>query len=541
MIYIENKDGVQRVVIPTNDTNVEYVNFVPQEGDSNYYTKTQTDEKIAQSRTSVLGEVGDWLSHYPTTDQMHDAIEEAVKDLEPGDDTTEYATLDDLRGLANIVNNNDMKLSQTMLVTTSGEDMCETNLVTGPSGTYIPFKTVNGESIVGHGDVEVGAGGGYLFRATEYSDRSTPTAVELVDRSLGELFDDLQNNRNVNVSLFEYDYLTISMQGYEYGGDVCTIYFSEPTQFVIVTFDTTAVQDVTCVPISDVVGPSAAIITLSANMNLPVDAFNRLHNANQNGTVGVLIQNNTAYSVVSSNATSITLMGKDSLVIYTNTNGVITKTTMTLVDKTYVDEAIANMPSGGGSGVKVYEALWDDAGGNGYTRVTNQMVYDMFNDYSNGLTVQLKYNDMLLTVYFAKQEAPYCYVYLLAANIMAEFAGYINYPSDNAAYSEQPFVTREVFDKAIPHKYDYTITDDIALTGYFSQGEGYELFNDVRDGADVNFKLIMFEGQSKYIPFSINYDRYMDKVNFMFLDYGRYIMGTLESNGNMSIGTENFN
>jgi len=86
MIYIENKDGVQRVVIPTNDTNVEYVNFVPQEGDSDYYTKEQTDEKISQSSTAVLGEIGDWLSHYATTDYVHDAVENVTVDL------TGYAT-----------------------------------------------------------------------------------------------------------------------------------------------------------------------------------------------------------------------------------------------------------------------------------------------------------------------------------------------------------------------------------------------------------------------------------------------------------------
>lgn len=445
MIYIENKDGVQRVVIPTNDTNVEYVNFVPQEGDSNYYTKTQTDERITQSRTAVLGEVGDWLSHYPTTDQMHDAIEEAVKDLEPGDDTTEYATLDDLRGLANIVNNNDMKLSQTMLVTTSGEDMCETNLVTGPSGTYIPFKTVNGESIVGYGDVEVGAGGGI-----------EPVIVE--------------------VDSFE--------------------------------------------PITKT-------------------AFDQLFESYSQGIPTYISNSNVTPQV-------IPVVG-----IQGNLTGVIPMAKMWVIDRNNLIEYVrafgpnigyTTIPLGGSgdaSGTILYAAEW---GNGGYNRVTNQMVYDMFNSYYNDhLLVQLQMNDNIYTVYFAKDVKPFYHVYILAANIMAELVGDINYPSDTAAYSEFPLVTREVFDKAIPHKYDYTITDDIALTGYFSQGEGYELFNDVRDGADINFKLIMNEGQRKYIPFSFEYDRRMDKVNFWFLDYGRYISCTLESNGNLGIGTENFN
>lgn len=308
MIYLDNNTEPQMVFIP----------------------RDVTDVKV----TAAVGQVD--LSAYYTAEETVTVIDDKLVD---------YATLDNLRGLGTIVNNNDMKLSQTMLVTTSGEDMCETNLVTGLSGTFIPFKTVNGESIVGHGDVEVGAGGGYLFRATEYSDRSIPSAVELADGSLAELFDNLKNNRNVNVSLFVYDYVTVNMQGCECGDDYCTIYFQEPTQFVLVTFDATEVQDVTCVPISDIHGPSSVIINLSGNMNLPVDAFNRLHNAHQDGTSGIIIQNNTVHSVVGSTDDSITLMGKDSLVIYTNTNGRITKTTMALVDKAYVDDVLGDINS----------------------------------------------------------------------------------------------------------------------------------------------------------------------------------------------------
>lgn len=317
------------VYIPRDVTDVKVTAAVGQVDLSAYYTAEETVAVIEENRVETLNEVDVKLMSYPTTVQVE----------------AEYATLDDLRGLGAIVNNNDMKLSQTTLVITSGEDMCETNLVTGPSGTYIPFKTVNGESIVGHGDVEVGAGGGYLFRATEYSDRSTPSVVELADGSLAELFDNLKNNRNVNVLLFVYDYVTVNMQGCECGDDYCTIYFQEPTQFVLVTFDATEVQDVTCVPISDIHGPSSVIINLSGNMNLPVDAFNKLHNAHQDGTSGIIIQNNTVHSVVGSTDDSITLMGKDSLVIYTNTNGVITKTTMALVDKAYVDDVLGDINS----------------------------------------------------------------------------------------------------------------------------------------------------------------------------------------------------
>lgn len=346
MIYIENKDGVQRVVIPANDTNVEYVNFVPAEGDSNYYTKTQTDERITQSRTDVLGEVGDWLSHYPTTDQMHDAIENVTVDL------TGYAT----------------------------ENWVEEQ--------------------------------GYATK-------------QYVDDAVA----DIPGGGSADLS----DYYT--------KGEVDTIEDGLQTQ---------------------ITGNHDSIIGLDARV-------------------------------------------KD---IELNGGG-----------------------SGGDSDVRVYEALWDDATAQ-YTRVTSQMVYDMYKDYSNGLKVQLKYNNMILTVYFAKEEAPYYYVYVLVANIMGELVGSIDYPSGYAAYNERILVTDDVFNKAIPHKYEYTITNDYSFEGFFSEGEGTKLFNDVKNGVDFNFKLITNETQSKLIPFQYNYDSQMDMVNFYFLDKDGYVITcTLELGG----------
>lgn len=90
MIYIDNTTDAQVIIVPANASTAEYVDFIPQKGDSDYYTKGQTDEKIRESQTATLGEVGDWLSHYPTTEHMHDAIEEAVKDVDV--DLSAYST-----------------------------------------------------------------------------------------------------------------------------------------------------------------------------------------------------------------------------------------------------------------------------------------------------------------------------------------------------------------------------------------------------------------------------------------------------------------
>lgn len=49
MIYIENKEGVQKVYIPTSTDNTEYVSFFPNESDmnlTNYYTKVETVQVI---------------------------------------------------------------------------------------------------------------------------------------------------------------------------------------------------------------------------------------------------------------------------------------------------------------------------------------------------------------------------------------------------------------------------------------------------------------------------------------------------------------
>lgn len=49
MIYIENKEGVQKVYIPTSTDNTEYVSFFPNESDmdlTNYYTKGETVQVI---------------------------------------------------------------------------------------------------------------------------------------------------------------------------------------------------------------------------------------------------------------------------------------------------------------------------------------------------------------------------------------------------------------------------------------------------------------------------------------------------------------
>lgn len=550
MIYIENKNGTQRVVIPTNDTNVEYVNFVPQEGDSNYYTKTQTDEKIAQSSTAVLGEVGDWLSHYPTTDQMHDAIENVTVDL------TGYATED--------------WVEEQGYATTQYVDDVVANIPTGGEGLEVNIESM----ILGNSAID-GLAFDRLFASYSQGIPSYifDTDTKAIMPVVGAVEDPV-NGAGIGSIL------------YVLNKDVLIQYKR-----------------------ANLLGIQRALRT-----DIPLGGSTDLSDYYTKGEVDTI--EDDLQTQITDNHYSI--IGLDSRVKDIELNG---------------------GGSGGDSDVRVYEALWDDATAQ-YTRFTNQMVYDMFNDYSNGLRVQVRIGGELFNVYFAESTDPFYYVNILAGNILGQLKGDINLPSEDAIYDEKILVTDEIWnqvpyltvtggavfngevrfnasgfkdiasgikcafktiksqsvdqwtrfihagtdgeniyfvssdeagntqlamidtegniyegkdklsdkyatktyvDEVLPHKYDYTITDDIALTGSFTEGEGYELFNDVRDGADVNFKLIMFDGQAKLIPFQIIYDRNMDNVNFMFLDYGRYIMCTLESNGDVSISTANFN
>lgn len=541
MIYIENKDGVQRVLIPTNDTNVEYVNFVPQEGDSDYYTKTQTDERITQSRTDVLGEVGDWLSHYPTTDQMHDAIENVTVDL------TGYATEDWVK--------------EQDYATTQYVDDAVANIPTG-GGVEVNIESLKlGNSAIN------GSAFDRLF--TSYSqgipsyifDTDTKAIIPVVGAvedpvngaGIGSILyvlnkDVLIQYQRTQVMSFQLAQRTNIPLGGSGGSADLSDYYTKG--------EVDTVKDDLQAQITDnhnsIIGLDSRVKDIELNGGGGIEPFIVEVDSIEPITKTVFDQLFESYSQGIPSYIRNTGL-PEQLIPVVGIQGNITSTIMpiakmwVIVNNNLIEYLRVSAPNIayttiplGGSDVKVYEALWDDATAQ-YTRVTNQMVSDMYDDYSNGLKVQLYYNNMLLTVYFAKEEAPYYYVYVLGFTEIAEFIGYSNSPSDDAMFKEYSLITREVFDRAIPHKYDYTITDDIALTGYFSQGEGYELFNDVKDGADVNFKLIMFDGQSKYIPFIINYDRNMDKVNFMFLDYGRYIMCVLESNGDMSISTENIN
>lgn len=540
MIYIENKDGVQRVLIPTNNTNVEYVNFVPQEGDSNYYTKTQTDERITQSRTDVLGEVGDWLSHYPTTDQMHDAIENVTVDL------TGYATEDWVK--------------EQDYATTQYVDDAVANIPTG-GGVEVNIESLK------LGDAAInGSAFDRLF--TSYSqgipsyifDTDTKAIIPVVGAvedpvngaGIGSILyvlnkDVLIQYQRTQVMSFQLAQRTniplggsggsADLSDYYTKGEVDTVKDDLQAQITdnhnsIIGLDS-RVKDI---ELNGGGGIEPFIVEVDSIEPITKTVFDQLFESYSQGIPSYIRNTGLPEQLIPVIGIQGTITG---IVPIAKIWVIINNNLIEYIRTSSPGIGYTTMPLGG-SDVKVYEALWDDATAQ-YTRVTNQMVSDMYDDYSNGLKVQLYYNNMLLTVYFAKEEAPYYYVYVLGFTEIAEFIGYSNSPSDDAMFKEYSLITREVFDRAIPHKYDYTITDDITLTGYFSQGEGYELFNDVRDGADVNFKLIMFNGQSKYIPFIINYDRNMDKVNFMFLDYGRYIMCVLESNGDMSISTENIN
>lgn len=444
MIYIENKDGVQRVLIPTNDTNVEYVNFVPQEGDSDYYTKTQTDERITQSRTDVLGEVGDWLSHYPTTDQMHDAIENVTVDL------TGYATED-----------------------------------------WVKEQDYATKQYVDDAVADIPTGGG--------------VEVNIESLKLG--------NAAINGSAFDRLFASYS-QG------IPSYIFDTDTKAVMPVVG--AVED----PVNGT-GIGSILYVLNKDVLIQYKRANLLDIQRALRT-DIPLGDSADLSDYYTKGEIDTVKDDLQTQITDNHNSIIG------LDSRVKDIELNGGGSGGGSEVKVYEALWDDAT-EGYHRFTNQMVYDMYKDYSNGLRVQVLMNE-LFNVYFADESYSFYIVYILAGNIIGKLEGDINYPSEYATFSEYILVTDDVFDKAIPHKYDYTITDDIALTGSFTEGEGYALFNDVKDGIDINFKLIMNGGQKRVMLSSYEYDSYMNRANFWFLDMGEYILScTMEYDGSMTI------
>lgn len=343
MIYIKNTTDEQVIMIPTNDTNVEYVNFVPQEGDSNYYTKTQTDERIAQSRTAVLGEVGDWLSHYPTTDQMHDAIENVTVDL------TGYATED-----------------------------------------WVEEQGYATKQYVDDAVADIPAGGG--------------VEVNIESLKLGDAA--------INGSAFDRLFASYSQGIPSY------------------IFDT----------------DTKAIIPVVGAVEDPVNGAG----------IGSILY----------------VLNKDVLIQYQRTQVM----SFQLAQRT-------NIPLGGSGGSA-----------------------DLSDYYTKGEVDTVK--DDLQTQITDNKD-----------NIWALESRVTNIESNTGVF-----------------KYDYTITDDIALTGSFTEGNGHKLFNDVKDGVDINFKLIMNGGQKRLMLSSYEYDSYMNRANFWFLDMGEYIFScTMEYDGSMTI------
>lgn len=538
MIYIENKDGVQRVLIPTNDTNVEYVNFVPQEGDSNYYTKTQTDERITQSRTDVLGEVGDWLSHYPTTDQMHDAIENVTVDL------TGYATEDWVK--------------EQDYATTQYVDDAVANIPTGGEGLEVNIESM----ILGNSAID-GLAFDRLFASYSQGIPSYifDTDTKAIMPVVGAVEDPVNGtgigsilyvlNKDVLIQYKRANLLGIQralrtdiplgdsadLSDYYTKGEIDTVKDDLQAQITdnhnsIIGLDS-RVKDI---ELNGGGGIEPFIVEVDSIEPITKTVFDQLFESYSQGIPSYIRKTGLP----------------EQLIPVIGIQGTITGTIMpvarmwVIINNNLIEYIRTSSPgigftiiplggSGDGSGVKVYEGIPVDNDGQSSYQFTNQMVYDMFKDYHNGLRVQVQMGD-LCNVYYASDASPRYRVYMLAGNIMGELEGDINYPSEYAIFNEYILVTDETFYKAIPHKYDYTITDDITFEGFFSEGEGYELFNDVRDGVDFNFKLITNESQSRLIPFQYDYDSQMYRANFWFLDMGGYIIScTMEYDGRMTI------
>lgn len=537
MIYIENKDGVQRVVIPTNDTNVEYVNFVPQEGDSNYYTKTQTDERITQSRTDVLGEVGDWLSHYPTTDQMHDAIENVTVDLtgyatedwvkEQGYATKQYvddAVADIPTGGGVEVNIESLKLGNAA-INGSAFDRLFASYSQGIPSYIFDTDTKAVMPVVGAVEDPVnGTGIGSILYVLNKD--------VLIQYKRANLLD-IQRALRTDIPLGD----SADLSDYYTKGEIDTVKDDLQTQITdnhnsIIGLDS-RVKDI---ELNGGGGIEPFIVEVDSIEPITKTVFDQLFESYSQGIPSYIRKTGLP----------------EQLIPVIGIQGTITGTIMpvarmwVIINNNLIEYIRTSSPgigftiiplggSGDGAGVKVYEGMHVENAGQGGFQFTNQMVYDMFKDYHNGLRVQVQMGD-LCNVYYASDASPRYRVYMLAGNIIGKLEGDINYPSEYATFSEYILVTDDVFDKAIPHKYDYTITDDIALTGSFTEGEGYALFNDVKDGIDINFKLIMNGGQKRVMLSSYEYDSYMNRANFWFLDMGEYILScTMEYDGSMTI------
>lgn len=403
MIYIENKDGVQRVVIPTNDTNVEYVNFIPQEGDSDYYTKEQTDELVEQSKVSTMNEVGDWLSFYATTDYVHDAVENVTVDL------TGYATEEYVDAEIQKIPKPDMSDYYTKEETDREIDNA---LSAAPSMLesvgFVTKEWMNREGYATQDWVDMN------YATTQYVDDAVANAptgggiepfivqVDSIEPITKTEFDQLFESYSKGIPTYIYSNIVLTprltpvvgIQGKVSNLGIAKIWVIYEQSLIEYTRNILGTNvTYTKIPL----GGSGGSTDMS-------DYYTK-------GEVDTIKDDLQEQITDNNNAISgIELRVKD---IELNGGG-----------------------SGGASGAKVYVAEWNDITG-GYTRVTNQMVYDMFNNYYNDhLLVQLQMNNNIYTVYFAIDENPFYRVYVLGANIMGELEGDINFPLEDAIYKE---------------------------------------------------------------------------------------------------------
>lgn len=408
MIYIENKDGVQRVVIPTNDTNVEYVNFIPQEGDSDYYTKEQTDEKISQSSTAVLGEVGDWLSHYATTDYVHDAVENVTVDL------TGYATEDYVDTEIQKIPKPDMSDYYTKEETDREIDNA---LSAAPSMLesvgFVTKEWMNREGYATQDWVDMN------YATTQYVD----DAVANIPTGGGTEPFIVEVDSLEPITITDFNQL-----------------FESYSQGIPSYIRSNILMTPRLIP---VVGMQGKVGNLGiAKMWVIYEQSLIEYTRNILGTNVTYTKIPLGGSGGSTDMSNYYTKGEVDT-IKDDLQGQITANNDTIngIELRVKDIEMNGGGSGGASGAMLYQALWDDANG-GYTRVTNQMVSDMFNSYFNDhLLVQLQMGDNIYTVYFATDEKPFYRVYVLAANIMGELEGHRDYPLDDAIYKETYFST----------------------------------------------------------------------------------------------------
>lgn len=586
MIYIENKEGVQRLIIPTNNTNVEFVNFVPQEGDSDYYTKEQTDKKIAESKSSTMNEVDDLLSNYPTTEQMNDAISNVSVDLtgyatesyvDAGDehlqtqiDEKSYRYDHDIAVLQVYVN--DIKTKDGGYTTKSYVDEEIRNIPLPDMSEYYTkteIDKVKKDLDDKNYDQDV-----HIATLEAYVDNiKKPLIVDVEDiySITASVFNQLYGSYNQGIPTYiheiYYPNQLMPVIGTTGDGMMRVIYQDEVISYFLnqgnVSYKTTPLHAKVYKPDWD-----DTLNEPRVTNQMVYDIYNSYID---DQLLVRVVMNNDMYTVYfvkgENNAYTVFMLGANEMITLT--------ANMDFPDDYAVYEKTT---FGAGGGI---EPLIVDVS----TSITKTIFDKLFKSYDKGIPTYIRNTNIpylipvvgirgsltgspstIANLWVLSQDTLYRYNRRVGrSNITSEsfqIANAADYYTRVDVISIKNDLQTQITDNkdsitglderlksletnvgsgggSTTHKYEYTLDDDVALTGSFTYGEPNDLFNDVKNGVDVYFKLITHNGSRKNIPFIVEYDINVDKINFWFWDFDSYISFNMDNIYNVSMGREN--